>query len=207
MFSEKKGRYDMGGMLGWPEGDREVFRNMMAHPKLVKYLNLLVGKGFRLDHSPLIIAADKGSEGFSLHGGHGCFTSTDDEGGPDLTYSSQNGNIRNSLLACSFQLVDHSATTGGFCVVPGSHKINFRPPQEVMNGQDQYFRDNCLNSPVTKAGDVVIFSEATIHGCLPWNADYQRRIALYRFSPATVGFARGYSLPWPPSFLEGLTEE
>jgi hypothetical protein len=52
----KTGRLDMGGMLGWEEPHREIFRNLLAHPKLVPYLHMVIGEGYRLDHSPLIIA-------------------------------------------------------------------------------------------------------------------------------------------------------
>jgi hypothetical protein len=62
-------RKDMGGFIGWPSPDGDVFRNMLAHPKLVPYLNELCGSGYRLDHMPLLLAGEKGSEGFSLHGG------------------------------------------------------------------------------------------------------------------------------------------
>ena len=54
----------------------------------------------------------------------------------------------------------------------GSHKINFAPTEEIMNGEDPEFLENHIQQPVCKAGDVVIFSEATIHGCLPWSADF-----------------------------------
>ena len=49
------GRIDMGKVLGWPSPHREGFRNLLVHPKLVPYLHAFVGKGYRLDHSPLII--------------------------------------------------------------------------------------------------------------------------------------------------------
>jgi hypothetical protein len=42
----------------------------------------------------------------------------------------------------------------------------------MLNGNDEYFKEHCVKEIVTNAGDVVIFSEATIHGCLPWNANY-----------------------------------
>ena len=42
---EKTGRLDMGGMLGWEEPYRNVFRKFLNHPNLVPYLHLLVGEG------------------------------------------------------------------------------------------------------------------------------------------------------------------
>lgn len=57
-------------------------------------------------------------------------------------------------------------------MVGGSHKINFAPTSEIMNGEDPEFLENYVKQPVCGAGDVVLFSEATIHGCLPWTADF-----------------------------------
>ena len=48
----------------------------------------------------------------------------------------------NSLVAASFMLTDQNAGDGGFCVVPGSHKINFAPTLDMMNGEDEeFYRD------------------------------------------------------------------
>mmetsp|Transcript_382 Transcript_382/g.938 ORF Transcript_382/g.938 Transcript_382/m.938 type:complete len:128 (+) Transcript_382:1-384(+) len=78
----------------------------------------------------------------------------------------------------------------------------------MMAGEDADFLETSVDQPTAKAGDVIIFSEATIHGCLPWTAEHQRRVALFRFAPAHLGFARGYSDPaWPPSFTDGMTPE
>ena len=70
--------------------------------------------------------------------------------------------------------------------------------------------------PVTKAGDVVLFSEGTVHGALPWtNPERQRRACLYRFAPATMSYGRSYfghkgsngnGNGWPTKMYEGLTE-
>lgn len=35
---------------------------------------------------------------------------------------------------------------------------------------------------------MVIFSEATTHGTLPWQGKHQRRTLAYRFSPGTMNF-------------------
>ena len=86
-------------MLGWEGQGGEVFRNMLAHPNLVEYLHVLVGEGYRLDHSPLVIGQEKGSEGFSLHGGS---LTSNNEFIPELQYVCRQGSIYNSLLAASF---------------------------------------------------------------------------------------------------------
>ena len=80
------------------------------------------------------------------------------------------------------------------CPIPKIHTL-FR---YQFNGGNRY-------QPVTQAGDVVVWSEATVHGATPWQADHQRRIALYRFSPANMGYGRGY-LEVDPARLEGMTD-
>uniref|UniRef100_A0A0G4HD63 Phytanoyl-CoA dioxygenase family protein n=1 Tax=Chromera velia CCMP2878 TaxID=1169474 RepID=A0A0G4HD63_9ALVE len=197
----KTGRFDLGGFLGWKKPQGDVFRSILAHPKLVPYLHAFIGKGYRLDHQPLIIGQKKGSEGFALHGGP-----LDRDGNlyPSLQYRYVNGSFYNTLLAVSVQFCDHNEGDGGFCIVPGSHKINVKVPDQMIHGQ--LYRE-CIQQPQTKAGDVVIFSEATVHGCLPWTRDHERRIALYRFSPCHLAYGRSYLPHWPEEVLENATPE
>ena len=66
----------------------------------------------------------------------------------------------------------------GFCVVKGSHKLNFAVPADVASGDDADFASEHASQVPTQAGDVVFFSEATVHGALPWTMPYERRLAL-----------------------------
>ena len=195
-------RLDLGGALGWPAPDRDVFRAVLAHPRLVPLLHRLVGEGYRLDHLPLIIASDEGAEGFALHGGP---LHADGALNPSLQYRwAGGGRAYNSLLAASVQLCDHDAGDGGFVVVPGSHKLNVPVPDALTHGDGAWAEQ--MRQPATRAGDVVLFSEATVHGARPWTrADKQRRIALYRFAPAHVAYGRTYSPEWPAEMLDGAT--
>jgi len=193
-------RLDMGGMLFWEQPHCEVFRNMLCHPKLVPYITELCGMGYRLDHQPLLLAQERDSEGFSLHGGP---VTSDGRFNPTLQYRCEQGQLWTSLLAVSFQLCDHNPGDGGFCVVRGSHKLNVPCPADFATGASAAFSDH-VYQPVTKAGDVVIWSEATIHGATPWRGAQQRRLALYRFAPANMGYGRGY-LEYPQEQLQQMT--
>lgn len=193
------GRCDLGGMLGWSRPHCDAFRSLLAHPRLIPYLVDLLGAGYRLDHLPLLISQKRGSEGFHLHGGP--LTSSGDLN-QTLQYRCFNGKIFNTLLAMSVQLTDHNAGDGGFCVVRGSHKMNFPVPDSFMHGESA---QEHLHQPVTRAGDVVFFSEATVHGALPWQASHERRVMLYRFAPATMAYGRSYYPQWPASMLEELS--
>lgn len=85
----------------------------------------------------------------------------------------------------------------------GSHKLNVPCPADFATGASAAFSDH-VYQPVTKAGDVVIWSEATIHGATPWRGAQQRRLALYRFAPANMGYGRGY-LEYPQEQLQQMT--
>jgi len=205
-------RKDLGGVLEWEGDDSKIFKSILAHPKLVPRFHGLLGKGYRMDHLPFIIANDKGGEGFQLHGGTvDCGTG---EYNHNLAYTCHHGTIRSALMGCSVILSDHYAGAGGFCVVPGSHKSNFKMPAGMIDGE-RY--QEYIMQPVTRAGDVVLFSEGTVHGAMSWKADYQRRICLYRFAPATNSYGRSYfsahtdgdasaSTRWPEKMYEGLND-
>jgi len=194
------GRRESGCALRWPKPHCDVFRGILDHPKLVPYLNELCGPGYRMDHLPLLIAQSAGCEGFVLHGGR---ISGSGSYLPELAYSCHEGRIYNPLLACSVQLSDHNPGDGGFVVVPGSHKANFATPEELIDGTNQ-LAQGLLMQPATKAGDVVLFSEGTVHGAKAWTAEHERRIALYRFAPATHAYGRAYTA-WPEGMMNDLT--
>ena len=124
---------------------------------------------------------------------------------PELQYTCRGGKIWNSLLAMSVCLCDANSGDGGFCVVRGSHKLNFAMPDAFANGQ---FGKEHVYQPEIKKGDILFFSEATVHGALPWVAeDKQRRVALYRSAPATTGYGRMYMEGFGAGVMEKCTEE
>lgn len=205
LYGAGPGRKDLGKVLEWGP-DSKVFKSILAHPRLVPLFHGILGKGYRMDHLPFVIAQDKGAEGFQLHGGTIDCTSGDYN--PHLAYSCHHGFVRCALLGCNVMLTDHNPGDGGFCVVPGSHKSNFKMPKGMVDGEaySEYIRQ-----PATKAGDVVLFSEGTVHGAMAWTADdRQRRVCLYRFSPATNVYGRSYfgheGGGWPKAIYDDLTE-
>lgn len=202
-YGSGPGRKDLGGVLEWGE-ESKVFKKILAHPRLVPLFHGILGKGYRMDHLPFVIAQDKGAEGFQLHGGTvDCSTGVYN---PELAYTCHNGFIRTALLGCNVMLTDHGPGYGGFCVVPGSHKSNFKMPSGMVDGEKY---EEFIIQPATKAGDVVLFSEGTVHGAMAWTQDTQRRACLYRFSPSTNVYGRSYFAEngkWPEKMYEDLTD-
>lgn len=112
--------------------------------------------------------------------------------------------MRCQLLTVCLQLTDTAGDSGGFCVVPGSHKSNFPIPPSLADFSPE-FQEHVVQ-PAPQAGDVMIFTESVLHGTLPWTSDWQRRTVVYRFAPAGSAYGRGYLPEWPVAAREGMTE-
>jgi len=193
------GREDLGGMLGWEAPDSDVFRRVLAHPRLVPYYHAMMGEGYRMDHLPLLIQQAPGADGFVFHGGK-----MNDDGTwcEELAYQWHGGKMHNRLLAVSVAMTETKEGDGGFCIIPGSHKSNMPCPPSVQRYEEHR---ELVSNPALRPGDVVFFTEAATHGTLPWSAAHTRRACLYRFAPPTSAYGRAYSPTWDAAMLKGLT--
>ena len=200
------GRFDQGefasffhqmGALTWDQPWCQPFRDLLAHPKVIPYLNTLMGRGWKLDHEVEVMTATAGCQGLPLHG----------EGNLNFNgsrlYRYQNGRMRCGLIVLQYYLKDANPGDGGLCVVPGSHKANFPMPQAIKIGEaDQ----EIVHQIVAQAGDLVIFNEATAHGTLPWKGKGERRLAFYRYTPKYLHYHGGYYETALPEWASELTE-
>jgi ectoine hydroxylase-related dioxygenase (phytanoyl-CoA dioxygenase family) len=182
----EKGRGDMGGMLNWEEPWCNPFRDMLVHPRIVPYLNEILGKGFRMDHQMSLLWMEKGAEGFRFHGSSGPGFD------PNQYYIFRNGQMHNGLTVVSIQLTDVNPGDGGLIVVPGSHKSNYACPLELKRYEKH--QEN-VRQVVCKAGDVAIFTEAVTHGTLPWTADHPRRSVMTRYTAGNLSYVPPYEIP------------
>ena len=101
------------------------------------------------------------------------------------------------------KLRDMDEGQGGFACIPGSHKANFKCSEDIMlHNRDR----EAVRSVACKAGDLIIFLEATIHGSLPWQADYERRVLLYRYSSKFSSFHNSMWEVKMPEWVDELTD-
>lgn len=180
------GRGELKNLLQWEEPWCLPFRNMLAHPRLVPYLNEMFGKGFRIDHQMFLLWMDKGAEGFRLHGSSGPGFD------PNQYYIFRNGKMHNGLTVVTFQLTDINPGDGGFVLIPGSHKSNYVCPQEIRR-YEKY--QEHVRQITCKAGAVVIFSESVTHGTIPWTANHPRRTVLTRYTAGNMAYVSAYPIP------------
>lgn len=167
---------------------------LIDHPKILPYLLTLIDTKFRLDHDYCIFM-EPGAPGGSLHGGEGY------EG--DHWYKYRDGQMKNGLCVVTFFLTPAAEGEGGFACIPGTHKSNFIDsiPREVLRFERPA---PYVIQPVVEAGDALIFTEALIHGTLPWKAAHQRRALLFKYSPGHSAWSQGY---YSPGDYGDLTEQ
>ena len=166
----------------------ELFKRLIDHPKILPYLLDLLGPHVRLDHDYAIFM-EAGAQINGLHGG-------EDGGGPggpeaDHWYKYRDGIMRNGLSVMAYNLADAPEGAGGFACIPGSHKSHFL--REIPSEVRRFERPaHYVVQPSIKAGDVVFFTEALVHGTMPWKAKHQRRSLLYKYSPGHSAWAEYY---------------
>ncbi len=174
------------------------FRDLIDHPRIVPYLIALMGPKFRIDHDYSMFMV-RGTHRSRLHGG----PSPQCREGDHWYRYYPDGTIRNGLTVFTYNLADCGAGAGGFGCIPGSHKTNLLAaiPEDVLTMERHA---HYVHQPAVKAGDVLIFTEALVHGTLPWNADYERRALLYKYSPGHSAWSSTY---YDPSDYPGATEQ
>lgn len=172
----------------------EPFKRLIDHPKIVPYLVDLIEPKFRLDHDYCIFMGAGDARG-GLHGGPGH--------GGDHWYAYRDGAMRNGLTVVTYFLTDAPEGAGGFACVPGSHKTNFKDslPDAVRSFKRV---PHYVVQPPAEAGDVLFFTEALMHGTMPWRAKHERRALLYKYSPGHSTWAKEY---YDLSLYGDLTEQ
>lgn len=179
-------RGELGGMLDWPDPEGPIFRNILSHPRLVPYLNAILGPGFRVDHYMFLLSMEEGTEGFYMHGAGGA------DFDPAEYYHFKNGKFYSGLAVVGVQLHEVNPGDGGLVVVPGSHKANFNAPKSLTRFEKH---THLVREIPCRAGDAVIFTEAITHGTLPWKGKQSRRSLLTRYNRAGMAYVPAPEIP------------
>ncbi|MCZ6635341.1 MAG: phytanoyl-CoA dioxygenase family protein [bacterium] len=159
------------GMLGWSEGLRDPFRDLLVNPQLVWYLNQIVGPGFRLDTEPELLGSRPETVGGLLAGGN-------EPRDPGIAYYHQNGRRYSEGVRVIWVLEDVDEGDGGFVVVSQSHKSNVETPEGVLTGEDDM---DLAEQPVLKAGDLLMVGLSVLQGVRPWRGGEPRRLLSYEY--------------------------
>jgi hypothetical protein len=175
-----------------------IFFDLLADPRVLDICHHWINPYFRFDHAWGVQHypdEPNPSERKNLHGGPyqemGFFQ-----------YHWHNASPTCTCILFSYILEPQCKGDGGFVLVPGSHKSNLGiPGYEIFNQvlERDHGRAPWVVQPELEAGDLLIFTEATMHGTETWRAaDRRRRNLYYKY---TYGF-----MGWPPSDNEELQQ-
>lgn len=154
-------------LLGATSPYREFFRDLLVHPKLVWYLNQIIGHGFRLDQAPRLLGHRECKFSNRLVGG-------DEPRNPSLAYRQQNGRRSCQGVKAIWALDDVEEGTGGLIVVQASHKSNVETPHDLANGIDDM---GLVVQPILKAGDLFLLAAPTLQGIRQWKNEPKKLLS------------------------------
>lgn len=157
--------------MNWLFDVHDDFASLMDHEAVLPYLREFVDDKLRLDGAYALVKLP--GERVPLHA-----RPQSPRNGTGW-YHVHRGQITSGLTGVEWALTDMPAGTGGFCVVPGSHKANFDLPFDEL---DDYAEDLTVS-----AGDVILFTEALTHGSR-WHGPGYRRVLIYKYCPGNVAW-------------------
>ena len=160
-----------------------VFWEMMTQPVMLELCQQFAGDHFRMDHA---FGLTSNGAHAQLHGGpqssqYSCFY---------LPLSGEKHPGIAGQLNFGFCLEGQSPQTGGFCYVPGSHKsVDPRAGQEILT---EVYRNNfnhhSIGVPHLEPGDMILFTEALIHGDTGWRNRVPGSCRMQVYFKMTPGF-------------------
>jgi hypothetical protein len=187
--------------LQLPTPDSAPFHKLVLNAASRRYLDSLLGRGWRLDSAPEIIISDQGAEGMCLHGsGQRWFS-------PVTYYTYANDVIRCGMVTLEYALTPAGLSDGGFACIPGSHKSNYQCPPGILKWEED---TEIVQQIALEPGDLLVFTEALLHGTLPWRGARQRRIILLNYVPRVSSItspSMAYHHTTYPDWIEDLPPE
>ena len=160
------------GFLDWGK----PFCDLLDHPAIMPVLRFRLGDSFRLDRLYGMYMRN-GMSYVGLHADYGASAPQSDVQ-PGEYYAFRTNQIYEGFIVVAWALSDAGPEHGGFCCIPGSHKSNYKLPQQI---HDNFETSPQVIIPNMPAGSVILFSESLTHGTSPWRAEHERRTLLYKY--------------------------
>lgn len=171
----------------WPLLEKDpIFLDLLTLPKVMDVCEEFLGLEFRIDNiwgvqevPPFVGARNPDN----LHGGQM-------ENKRSYQYVWHGNKAYCGQLNFGFALENAPEGDGGFVVVPGSHNQNMAISgvgvfKKILNKTMEDVR--WIQNPGLEAGDMIVFTEALVHGSKAWiHKDKPRRNIYYRYSPGCM---------------------
>lgn len=178
IIDESQGGQPMENSFSFLQLDA-CFLELMAHPRTLQIMRVMIGDWLRLDHAYGLQMNQAMVIQENLHGGPRA-----DQG--EHQYQWVQGRMYNGLIVVMYALEHVCPGDGGFVCVPGSHKAN--------GGYHPRIDSHLVVNPALGPGDMLIFTEALVHGTRSWRSERRRRSLLYKYSPGYSAWIDAESL-------------
>ena len=176
---------------------RELFRDLLVHPKLVWYLNQIVGHGFRLDRAPRLLGDREGEVSTILGGGdeprnpsHAYFPTKRSEKFPRHEGDLGIGRCRTGrrwIGCCSGKSQEQCSNT-----------------TRLGNRRDDM---GWWLQPALKAGDLFLVAASTLQGVRPWKGE-PKRLLTYQYAGRAIIQSNPLDLAQKPNlYPDGRREQ
>ena len=122
---------DGSGFLAWGQ----PFVNLLDHPRIMPILRFRLGDCFRLDRIYGMCMSQGMGQG-RLHADYGA-TANNARTQQGEYVPFRDDQIYNGFVVVTWCLSDSGPGMGGFCCIPGSHKSNYKLPQQIDEAPDE----------------------------------------------------------------------
>ena len=156
-----------------------AFEALIDHPNVMPYMHEMINhRTLRMTHAYAI--ARYGGDATTLHRGRIPVAG-------QCQFRFENGQFHCNMIKVVFCLTDLEAGDGGFSVISGSHKSNFKCFYfDKHDTGRNYHPDDVpvLTELTARRGDAIIFSEDLTHGARTNRSGKERRNVYYSYQPS-----------------------
>ena len=192
------------GFLSW--GQPCV--DLIGHPALMPVLRSRLGDCFRLERLYGIVMSTGMPKGLT-HSDYGASSPIARSVAGEYYHFPIN-EIHSGFVVVSWNLTDSGPGHGGFSCIPGSHKSNYKLPQQVLDSSETAESAETfphIITPRAPAGSVTLFTEALTHGTSAWTASHERRTLLFKYCVSQLAWGSGRAVPPTDCVLTPLQQQ
>ena len=165
-----------------------VFMEIIANKEILDICEVLIDPFFRFDHAWGVQHFPNQNEtetNENVHGGP-----FENQGFFQYHWHKEKPNCSSILMTIA--LDNQAGNEGGVAFIPGSHKSNLSIDECRNAIQNLYSNDfnkvPWIYTPKLNPGDLLIFTEATMHGTMKWTGQNRRRNLYFKYCYGNMGW-------------------
>ena len=204
IFAYAGGVHRGPGFLAWGR----PLVDLIGHPAIMPVLRVRLGDCFRLERLYSIVMSAGKPKGV-MHSDYGASSPIAKSVAGEYYHFPIN-EIHSGFVVVSWNLTDSGPDHGGFSCIPGSHKSNYKLPQQILDSSETSESAETFPHiiiPRAPAGSVTLFTEALTHGTSAWTGPHERRTLLFKYCVSQMAWGTGCVVPPSDCVLTPLQQQ